>query len=72
MLITIGLVGLLLLFFRYENVYFLSGRFLLLFLVVALLVWLGFIVYYGIRKFPLEITDYKDFLRKEKYIPKSK
>ena len=72
MFLTIGIVGLLLLFFRYENVYFLSGRFFLLFLLVALLIWSGFVIYYGIKKFPLEIINYKNFLRKEKYIPKAK
>jgi len=71
-LLTIGAAGFLLLFFRYESVYFLSGRFLLIALFIASIIWVVIIAYYGFRKFPSELSTYNDYLRKEKYFPKQK
>jgi phosphatidylglycerophosphate synthase len=72
LLLTIGAIGFLLLVLRYENAYVLSGRFLWIALFLGFIIWAGIVLYYGIKKFPKDIKTYSDYLRKEKYIPKSK
>jgi len=72
LLLTIGIIGFLLLFFRYENAYFLSSRFLLLVLFLSFIIWGIFIIYYSFTKFPFSLKDYKEYLRREKYIPRPK
>lgn len=71
-LLTIGAIGFLLLFFRYESVSLLSGRFLLIVLFTVSIIWAIVIAYYGFKKFPSELSNYNDYLRKEKYFPKQK
>jgi hypothetical protein len=62
------IIGLFLLFFVYESVYFLSGRFWFLFWGIGLIIWAGFIV-----KSFLEIPKIKEERQKiyeyKKYIP---
>jgi hypothetical protein len=67
-----GTAGYFLLFFRYENVRFLACRFLLLFLFLVFIVWLGFILIYLWRKYPKEFKEYQDFICRAKYMPKPK
>ncbi len=65
-----SIIGFLLLFFRYEGVYFLSMRFILLAWILAIIIWGSWIlVYYkkGYQKFLAEYAKQKD---KEKYIPR--
>jgi len=72
LLFTIGFVGFLLIFFRYENIYFLSARFWLIVLFITGAIWAIIIFYYGIKKLPQEVQRYQEMLRKEKYLPKQK
>jgi len=69
---TIGIIGFILLFFRYENVAYLSSRFLLLLLLIIVLVWLSFIIFYILRRYPKERVKYQEYLRISKYLKKSR
>ncbi len=65
-----GSIGYILLFFRYQNVRFLSSRFLLLILFSIFIIWLGLILFYFLRRYPKELVEFQDFVRKVKYMPK--
>ncbi len=67
-----SVIGLFLLFFRYQGVYFLSMRFLLLAWILTIIGWgIGMLVYYrkGYRKFLAEENSRQN---KEKYIVRKK
>lgn len=51
---TMALLGFVLLFFSYEQTYFLGSRFWFLLWFVGLVVWAVFVVLYAVRKMPRE------------------
>lgn len=59
-------------FMRTQGIYLLSNRLIGLSIVIFWLLWIGWILYYRIRKFPLEYFQELDKKRKEKYLPRSK
>ncbi|TES95155.1 hypothetical protein E3J85_02380 [Patescibacteria group bacterium] len=65
---TISIIGGALIFFRYEQIPFLSLRFLMLTLLVGFLVWVGFIIFYYLRGFKRELLEYQEEERKKKYL----
>jgi len=68
--LTVGLVGFILIFLRYEQIPYLSSRLLILLLLLLFAVWLLLIIYYYFRILPVEI---KEILKKEnfeKYLPR--
>ncbi len=71
-LFVCGSIGFVLLFFRYQNISFLSSRFLLLVLFLVFVIWLGFILFYFIKKYQDELAEFQNFVRKIKYMPKSR
>lgn len=72
MLITTGLLGLLWMFFRQQQVAFLAWRFWLL-LWVILAAWWGYkVVYYAIKRLPLISSEQAKKNLMNKYMPKSK
>ncbi len=67
---TIGFTGLILTFFRYQAIPYLSARFLVYCLVLISLVWTVFIVIYFIRKYPQDKLEAKIEYRKNRYLKK--
>lgn len=62
------IVGIFLLFFRYERASFLSGRFWMGLWFILMLVW-GFFILKNINKIPEKIKKAKQQKEKNKYIP---
>ena len=70
--VTMGCLGLMFLFFSFEQVRLFGARFWFLFWVIGLLVWLGFVLYDYLKVVPRE-KQLEDVRRqKEKYLPKKK
>jgi hypothetical protein len=61
-------IGLLLIFFRYEKATFLSGRFWMGLWLIAMIIWLYFILK-NIKKIPENIKKLKEEEERKKYIP---
>jgi hypothetical protein len=66
---TTGIVMLILFWFRTERLPFLSMRAFVLGWLIAVLVWLGYILYTAIRKVPDEVKIWEDKQRIAKYLP---
>jgi amino acid transporter len=65
---TLGLVGLFWLWLRQERVLFLGWRFWLLAWLVVAAVWLGKIIYYGVKRLPQIKQEHQSRMMKEKYL----
>jgi len=66
----IGAVGLVLLFFRYEGIAFVSMRFVLFLWLVAFILWGAYIVWFYKKKYKVILKKYKEKKEKEKYFKK--
>ena len=66
---TMALVGLVLLFFSYEQIYILGSHFWFLVWLLGLLVWAVFILIYAVRKMPREKEEFAKRQRFLKYLP---
>jgi hypothetical protein len=64
----LGLTGLVLVFFRYQLIPFLSSRILIYLLVIISLIWFGNILRYFIKIYPIERQTAVELYRKKKYI----
>jgi hypothetical protein len=69
-LASMGFSGLLLVFFRVVNAYFIGAPFWILFWLVVLLVWLYFILRYIFVKMPKLKEEIEMKRELEKYLPK--
>ncbi len=67
-----SILGFLYLFFRVQGVYFLSGRFWLILILLTFIIWLLVILFYAFFRFPDELKAYKKELLIKKYLPKAK
>jgi Ca2+/Na+ antiporter len=67
--LTIGVTGLMLIFFRQQRIYFLGMPFLMLLLVIGALVWVYFIYKYFIKILPVKKEELEKRKEKEKYLP---
>lgn len=67
-----GIIGLILVFFRWQQIPYLASRFFILLLILIFLVWLGLILYWRFYKLSQEITKYCQKEQFEKYLPKNK
>jgi len=67
---TIGFTGLILTFFRYQAIPYLSARLLVYCLVLVGLMWAVFVLIYFIRKYPQERLEAKIEYRKNRYLKK--
>lgn len=72
MFLTLGIVGEVLVWFRYERVSILSARFWLFIWFVGLIVWLVFILKFQLKKVPEIMEKSKQRREFEKYLPKKK
>lgn len=70
--LTMGLIGWLLVWFRFERVYVLSARFMLLLWLISLVVWLFFIFKFQFRIMPKIISQSQKQKEFNKYLPKKK
>jgi hypothetical protein len=68
-LMTTGIVLLILFWFRYERLPFLSMRLFPLLWLIILAAWLGHIVYSAVKKVPTEVESWNDKQRIAKYLP---
>lgn len=68
----VGITGLLLLFFRWQNIPYLSMRFLLLVLLVAFLIWLVYIIIYIRTKLIYDLKKFQVEQRYQSYIIRKK
>jgi hypothetical protein len=69
---TMGCLGLLFLFFSFEQARLFGARFWFVLLIIVLLVWLGFISYDYFRVAPRERRIEAVRRQREKYLPKKK
>jgi len=67
-LIIFSLAGLLLIFFNWQELPYLSMKILLVVLQVGFAVWLFFFLFYLIKKFPKELVIWQNKMRKQKYL----
>jgi hypothetical protein len=72
LLLNVGVLGMLILFFSYEQAPILGMRLWFLLLFVYLLVRLGFLITYIIRDYPRHKAAVVERERKEKYLPRRK
>lgn len=68
----LGILGIIFVLARFQGIYLLSSRFLILGDILAILIWTGWIVYYSIAKLPKLAEDYKKQQAINKYLPKKK
>jgi predicted membrane channel-forming protein YqfA (hemolysin III family) len=67
-----GLVGLLLVFFRWQGIPYFAGRIWLLAWLILSLLWAVALLGYLLKKFPKERSLYQERLLRERYLPKPK
>lgn len=72
LLITSGLLGLLWMFFRQQQVAFLAWRFWLVLWVVLVAWWSYKVIYYAIKRLPMISSEQAKKNLMNKYMPKSK
>ena len=72
MLITMGLLGLLWLFFAYENIVFFSGRYFFVAWVLGMIVYAYLIYNDAVYEVPKRIQRRAEQLRMKKYMPSSR
>ncbi len=71
-LFVTGLVGLFLVFFRWQGIPYFAGRIWLLLWLIISAGWLALIGSYLLKKFPKERSLYQERLLRERYLPKPK
>ncbi|MCX6811305.1 MAG: hypothetical protein NT039_01250 [Candidatus Berkelbacteria bacterium] len=70
LLLTLGIGGLVLIFFRIVGASYLSMRLIFLIFVVAIVAWTVYLIFYLIVSFPKEYREEIDQKRRERYLPK--
>ena len=71
-LLTIGLGGMLLLFFRYEGIAMISMRFILLLWLLTFILWGIYILIFYKKGYKKMIKEYKEQIEKERYLKRKK
>lgn len=72
MTLWLGVLGIVFALSRFQGIYMLSSRFLMLADILAIIIWTVWIVYYSVAKLPKLAQQYNKQLAKEKYLPKKK
>ena len=70
--ITMGLLGLVWLFFAFEEVYLFGARFWFLIWLVGLATWIGFVVQFGKKRIPELRKEDAHLAEANKFLPKKK
>jgi hypothetical protein len=68
----VGLIGLLLLSFRYEGIAFISMRFLLIAWLFTFIVWGIYLIVFYFKGYKKILSKYKEQIEREKYFRKKK
>lgn len=68
--VTTAILGLMFIFFRMQEIPYLSSRLAMLILIVMFIIWGGFILYFRLVIMPKKIKIIKEKEEFEKYIPK--
>lgn len=69
--LTIGLIGLTLIFFRFEGIAYLGSRLMIVILMLVFVLWLGVICWYRYYILPKELKEKLEKEKFEKYLPKN-
>ena len=64
-----GLIGLVLIFFRWQQIAYLGSRFFMLLLLLIFIIWGIYIIYFRLKIVPKEIKKYQEKKQFEKYLP---
>jgi len=72
LLCTIGGIGLVLVFFQWQAIPYLSSRLLLAILLIIFLFWISFILRYIQRDFSWKLESFEQHERYKKYLPRPK
>lgn len=70
--LTVGILGLVFSFFRYEAIPYIGARIVALLLLLATIIWYMVITVYTIAKMPGEVRVIKNHERYVQYLPKQK
>lgn len=68
--VTTAILGVMLIFFRTQEIPYLGSRLMLIVLIIMFVIWGGFILYYRLVTMPKKIKIIKEKEEFEKYIPK--
>lgn len=69
LLLVMGVVGLMVLLFNYENIAILGSRVWFIFWLLGFLFWLGYLIFYGWKKLPKEKQQLEQKRQYERYLP---
>jgi len=69
---TVSILGFLYLFFRSENIFLFSSRFILVTILLTFLVWAAVLAIVVYLKLPQELKNYQKQLLIKKYLPRKK
>jgi len=69
-LVWIGAIGLLLLFFRYEGIPYVSTRVALFLWLVVFVIWGASILFFGLNQYRKTVKEFKEEEKKKKYFRK--
>jgi lysylphosphatidylglycerol synthetase-like protein (DUF2156 family) len=72
LLLSLGIGGIVLTFFRIVGASYISIRLIFLLFLIAMLAWAIYLIFYLIVSFPKEYREEIDQRRREKYLPKRK
>jgi len=70
--VSVGIIGLMLSFFGWQSIPFLSSRLLVIILAIIFIIWLISILIYISRNFSQELKKFKQDERYKKYLPRAK
>ncbi|PIU24176.1 hypothetical protein COT12_02495 [Candidatus Berkelbacteria bacterium CG08_land_8_20_14_0_20_39_8] len=70
--LTIGILGVIVLFFRFESIPYVGSRIVIFALIVVAIIWYFAITIYSFGKMQVEIRAIKNHQRYVQYLPKSK
>jgi len=69
---TVSILGFLYLFFRSENIFLFSSRFILAAILLTFLIWAAVLAILAYLKLPQELKNYQKQLLIKKYLPRKK
>jgi len=70
--LTLGILGILISFFRYESIPYVGIRLMMFLLIITAFIWYLIITIYGLTKMPKEVKLRKNQERYAQYLPKKK
>ena len=72
LLLTCGVIGLILVLFRYQQIPYFGNRLMYLLLFIVFIIWGGWILFYKMVVMPKEINKEKEKENFQKYLPRQK